>query len=414
MKTRILSAPRCGSVLLSTLVIALLVGIVVGALLFVARQQNYFAYRSNVWCSEIPIAEAGIEEAMAHINSRATMGWAVNGWSLSGSNFVKTRVMGDDYFYTAISTTRPPTIISVGYGRIPKQTNYMNRTVLVQTRSRVNGLGVISKTTTTIVGSAFINSFDSSDPLYSTGGLYDPTKPKDGAIVATTSGLRPAIDTGGGEIFGYAATGPGGTAVGNVGSGTYLASSGGIQTDHFRDDFNMAIPDVTEPYSGGLPLPPIALGIYVLPTGDYISGTALTLNGGNTILITGKVRLYFKADFTIAGGGELRIAPGASLEIYLGAAGKFGGNGIVNGTLTAENCAIYGLPTCTTLDYNGGSGFIGTVYAPSADAKFAGSSDASGSFVANSFTTSGGMNIHYDEALGRKGAVFQISSWRER
>jgi len=414
MRTRISSAPRRGSVLLSTLVIALLVGIVVGALLFVARQQNYFAYRSSVWCSEIPIAEAGIEEAMAHINSRATMGWDVNGWTNSGSNFVKTRVLGDDYFYTAISTTRPPTIISVGYGRIPTQTNYLKRTVLVRTTSRINGFGVISKSTISIVGSAMINSFDSSDPLYSTGGIYDPLKPKDGALVASNSGLQPAIDTGSGQIYGSVATGPGGTAVGNVGDGTYLSGSGGIQSGHFRDDFNMAIPDVTLPFAAGLPLPSSSTNIYTLTSGDYVHGSTLTINGGQTLLIVGKVRIYFSADFAISGGGELRISPGASLEVYLGAAGNFGGNGIINQTLTAANCAVYGLPTCSSVVYNGGSSFIGTIYAPNADVKLAGNSDASGAFVGNSFTTSGGMNIHYDEALGRMGAAFQVVSWRER
>jgi hypothetical protein len=59
----------------------------------------------------------------------------------------------------------------------------------------------------------------------------------------------------------------------------------------------MAIPDVTELQRRTSPTP-IALGIYVLPTG--------VINGGpdsqrrHTILITGKARLYFKADFTIA------------------------------------------------------------------------------------------------------------------
>ena len=64
MKTSLTSLRQRGSVLVTTLVIALLVGIVVAALLFVAQEQNYLTARSRVWCSEIPIAEA-LQEKVA-------------------------------------------------------------------------------------------------------------------------------------------------------------------------------------------------------------------------------------------------------------------------------------------------------------------------------------------------------------
>ena len=95
-----------GSVLVTTLIITALVTIVVAALLAVVQRQNYFTARSTTWCSEMPIAEAGIEEAMAHLNSRP-VNFATNGWSLSGSNVVKSRfftnagsTLADGYFYT--------------------------------------------------------------------------------------------------------------------------------------------------------------------------------------------------------------------------------------------------------------------------------------------------------------------------
>src|SRR5215204_4373879 len=115
MKTLFLHSRQSGSVLVTTLVLAMLVGVVVGALLIISQQHNTLTARSQTWSGEIPIAEAGIEEAMAHLNSKPTT-LDANGWTNSGSNVVKSRVLGDGYYYTAISTqAQRPTIVSVGF-----------------------------------------------------------------------------------------------------------------------------------------------------------------------------------------------------------------------------------------------------------------------------------------------------------
>src|SRR5687767_4203269 len=88
-----------GTVLVTTLIITGLVTLSVAALLMIVKQQSYFSARSQTWCSEIPIAEAGVEEAMAHINSRPRRIWT-NGWTVSGTNVYKRRNVGDGYFYT--------------------------------------------------------------------------------------------------------------------------------------------------------------------------------------------------------------------------------------------------------------------------------------------------------------------------
>src|SRR4051812_31930206 len=108
---------QVGSVLVTTLVITALVTIAIAALLTVVNRQHYYTARSSTWCSEIPVAEAGIEEAMAHLNSRprGKLVFATNGWTLLSNNVVRARyftntgaAVPESYFYTAISTTRPP------------------------------------------------------------------------------------------------------------------------------------------------------------------------------------------------------------------------------------------------------------------------------------------------------------------
>src|SRR6266576_301786 len=119
-----------GNVLLITLVVAGLIGVVVASQVVLINRQNSFNMRSQAWASEIPISEAGIEEALAHLNSQPAS-LATNGWSLVSSNYVKTRTFADSYCYVEISTASPPTILSSGYARIPAQTNYTHRTVMV-------------------------------------------------------------------------------------------------------------------------------------------------------------------------------------------------------------------------------------------------------------------------------------------
>ena len=91
------------------------------------------------------------------------------------------------------------------------------------------------------------------------------------------------------------------------------------------------------------------------------------------------------------------------------------GSGIVNNPGNAANLAIYGLPSVKTVTYSGSSEFIGTLYSPSAAFTISGGSDAVGAVVINTITLSGGMNFHYDEALGGGTGLLKyvVSSWRE-
>ncbi len=177
---RISSQKERGSVLITTLVITGLVTVTVLALLAVSQRQNYFAARAATWHSEIPIAEAGIEEAMAHINSRPRT-LETNGWVKTGSNYVKSISVGTnaDYAYTMISTSKPLTIVSIGYGAVPLRTNnvrtlnnFTQRKVMVMTKENPSVYGVRAKGTIKMGGATVIDSFDSSNPLYSTGQKY--------------------------------------------------------------------------------------------------------------------------------------------------------------------------------------------------------------------------------------------------
>ena len=132
------------------------------------------------------------------------------------------------------------------------------------------------------------------------------------------------------------------------------------------------------------------------------------------MVVTGKVVLYVMGDFTTSGSGYIYIAPGASLELYVGGAkATVSGGGVVNGSGNAANYSMKCLPSVTTVVYSGSAQFVGTLYAPQAALTMSGSAAAIGALVANKIITSGGMSFHYDEALGGGGSKYVVTSWAE-
>src|ERR687887_1646187 len=84
------------SVLVITVVFCGLIGVVLIAYLGMVSGQQKFSFRSQVWNSCIPLCEAGVEEALAHMNySGTTSNFAVNGWVLDAGCFRKQRNMND-------------------------------------------------------------------------------------------------------------------------------------------------------------------------------------------------------------------------------------------------------------------------------------------------------------------------------
>ncbi len=401
-----------GKVLVVTLVIALLVALAVSALLVIAKNQSVLTARSQTWASEIPIAEAGIEEAMAHINSKPKS-LATNGWQAIGTKFVKSRRLADGYFYTEISSGTTPRIVSIGYGRIPLQTNYTSRTIVATTKLGPPAWGIIARRDINLSGTdAAIDSFDSTE------GPYQVSTRRDRAGVATLSTNNPAINGGTARIYGSAATGPGGTATGSIGDGEWLATSSGIQPGHLSDDFNMAIPDVVLPAELSSALPRPGDGVVgtthyklVLGNRDYFL-TRCSINGDDMV-VTGQARLYISGDIKLAGGGSITITPTGSLEVYVGGGVDLGGRGLFNYTATATKCAFFGLPTCTRFNYSGLAALTARVYAPNADIKMGGRSDFFGGMVGNTLDFGGTPGIHYDEALGAGDRDVRIASWEE-
>src|SRR5262245_57070220 len=463
MKIPILAQKRnVGGTLLTTLVIAAVVGLTLMAYLKMVSNQNYFVQRSQTWNATIPIIEAGLEEALTHLNRNGTN--AVNpnltadGWILRDGLYVKQSWVGANYYIVTIAYSSRPLIVSQGYcpvqanyvsaggpifatlalNEVPTQ-NYLYRTVKVT--ATPDGMwvkGMVARYQIDLSGhNIHTDSFDSTDSNYSTLGQYDPAKARDNGDVATNEGVTNTLGVGNADIWGRVATGPkGGVTMGpngGVGDKNWLddpSHMGTIQPGWRSDDMNVSFPDVKPPFAVGAGLPATPgnydgeMYNYKLDGGN-IEMNSLKIAGQKDMIVTAPTVLWVHGDIDMTGNGQILIAPGGSLTLYVGdetgsgVSANRGGNGIINTPGNATNFTYYGLKSNTDLKYGGNATFIGAVYAPYANFTLGGGGNETKDFMGASVTQSvkmnGHFNFHYDENLGRMGPLrgYIATSWDE-
>ena len=184
MKIKINSRSEA-SALLVTLVSAALIAISLASYLAFVSNQNLSVARSLAWNCAIPVAEAGLEEALTQIHYNGHTNLSINGWTLDIDGFYhKTRsVTTDSYCEIAILPVDPPVIYSTGYvpapltpcsrlglilGQLvsptPAPAAYLRRRIRVKTSGGGSSAGaaVISKGPIYLSGNnVTIDSFDS-------------------------------------------------------------------------------------------------------------------------------------------------------------------------------------------------------------------------------------------------------------
>jgi len=265
-----------------------------------------------------------------------------------------------------------------------------------------------------------VDSFDSSNPLYSTLGQYNALLRKAGGDVATDSTIIGDTNSGNGIIYGHLYTGIGTTEEsiqigpnGAVGSTMWNTTNIGIQPGYWSGSFYINFPDVTGPSEGTTSLPSPSNGVvtlkggtYVVPPNDPNVGVPLLISAPTTLWVQGS---YSPAAITIA------VTNSASLALYVGGSSGSGNrltlsaSYIVNQPGIARCFQVYGLPSLSSLVMNNSNGFVGAIYAPQANAMLGNSgsaTDFSGAIVAKTITLNGHFSFHFDENLKINGPFF--------
>src|SRR5213593_3152202 len=396
-----------GSAIAVTFMTCIVLGLLMGSYLYMVQGQRQSVARSQSWNQAIVVAEAGVDEALALMNSGVIgTNFAVFPWkNAGGGNFTNrpsppqfTDSYQTSYYSVTINVSGTnPVITSTSYVPAPISKTLLSRTVRVKTKPRptfpVKGPMIVEQTYDANGNNVNTDSFNST-----LGGYNPATAGTNGDIVSLTTNAN-SIAIGNGKINGTVHTPPGGiqgvTATigsnGKVGDAAWLAgSTPGFQADHFKDDFTLSdFPDATVPPATWFaPLvnqtAPDGL-IYSYMLGNNSTYSMANLDGALYVSATNTV-LYVTSSISLSGGSgnkknappQIHIGPGASLTVYMaGATTTISGNGVVNDTGLAKNFQYYGLPSNTTINLTGNGSFFGTIYAPQADFNLKGSGNSS-------------------------------------
>jgi hypothetical protein len=415
---------QTGSALILVLVFAGILTLVLGVYLNMTSTESKNSTRSLAWNAALPLAEAGVEEAMSQMFIN-TNDFSADGWTQQGTNLVylKQRTLGTDKYSVIIEGApgAPVTIYSTGSVYVASSGAYVSRTVEVDAFAMTmpNPEGMIARIIA-FGGGVYIDSYDSSNPLQSnpannTTGFYDPNLATDVAFVGNPVG--PLNITGNSTILGFAAAAPGFTV--NASGSATISSTGwagkGIQRtplDHGTNGFTHNMPSVSVPFhSGSTPTSGIVNGTnftYVLSGGYYMASNLVDLNYGKTMYVSSPSKLYVTGTIDLS---QIVFTNGARLDLYLAQA-----NVLVPSVVGAPTqFIIWGLDTCTTLQLSSSSTVVAILYAPKTDLKSSGGAQFIGAMTANSFRSTGHFAFHHDQ--GSLNSIMPkplaIQAWRE-
>jgi len=423
-----------GSVLVTSVVVITIIGIVLGSYLLLIRTQNSSVARSQAWNAAIAVAEAGVEEALAHLNpgvTRTPPARDAHGWYLGGDGMYHLpnapRRLANGHYNVTISADTFPVIYSTGFVQVPISSAYVSRTLEVRTGAGyLFPAGVVAEKGIDLKGNNInIDSYDSTDTTAFPNGRYNSANARDHGDVATNDTMTNSFNVGNANIKGKIRVGPSGVPSigpnGTVGDNPWVnGGKKGIKPGWLTEDMNIEYPYVLPPFATA----PAPTGgkvggtsyTYVLGNGSYMLAT-LNLKTGDTLYVTpgANAVLYVTGDVLMQGNSLIDIATNASLQLYAGGASATFTTVNTSPTARASAFQYYGLPSNKDLKWSGNSEYVGTVYAPSATFTLGGTGSYQGACVAYTIKMNGNFGFHYDEALRQlpfPGGVV-VTSWRE-
>jgi hypothetical protein len=440
-----------------TVVVTMIVaGVMLAAYLTMISVQNQLVERSQSWNRSVPVLEAGIEEALAHLNRNAAanaagvfnINLASDGWTVHPSGgWYKTNTIGDDYYWVRITQfvagNYYPFIEAEGYvlqqqafamnnrhgpflaqagANVTVRPGYTKRSVQCMTTNVPTFTkALVARKGIDMSGqNVRTDSFDSADPAFNDGyGHYTNTtgKWKANGDIASNDFITNTVLIGNANIYGKVATGPYGTVsigvngvVGDVAFQSDPLNKGKIQTGWSTDDMNMEFPSVVIPTDLANAGPPGGSGItvdgvaYNIHLDGGLSGRDYVLPSGQDfkgkIYVEGKVRLLVTGNSRIqlSGGSDIiKIKSGTNNSLRLFAdvpTASIGGQGVANDN-TANQFYYFGTDRNTSIDFGGNAAFTGVIYAPNAFLSLGGGGNAQIDFSGSGIARSIKLNGHF-------------------
>jgi len=363
-----------------------------------ANRPNAPSACSTCWGFDSELGSGGTGGALASLGTTATLGSTSYRFRNFGSG------TADGYYVQAVdnfdeqsgannpATDRDVRISLVSRGRVGGAERVV--TALV-TGTSLFPYGIFSKTTITMSGGSFTDSFDSRDGAYSAGTASSHGNVRANGNISLTGGAT--------TVKGDA------TSSGTV-TAAQLPPYGvtGTATNGAPPLTLPSVPACGPPYSSGA-------GITLGSGQTYVSSTGvLTMQGGPTTTLAGGT--YCFSAITLGGGSVLSVS--SAVNIYVTGEAKLSGGSIANTTLNASNLKLFSSLNApgdnNGVVVSGGTSTYMSVYAPDTVVTVSGTSDFYGSLIGYKVVPSGGSKIHFDQASASVlGTGVALSAWHE-
>lgn len=399
-----------GSVLLATMIFVLAIAAYMIYYLQMIQNSNQTVARAQRWNAALPIAEAGIEEGMANINSVAITTVA----GASDFSIPPRNLNGGTYSVSGVASGVTNIITSIGSVRAPITGDLITRTVRVTAqRQALFSKGMISMTFIDMNGNSVASdSWNSHDNSKSNQGHYTSGYSGSNGDVAAVNGI---VNIGNHTIKGDLYLGPNSSLQRGDVTGTVYT------------DWNIPFPPVIMPTNDASSnaitwVAAPGTNTHTFTTNNNNGYFYIDDNGSITVETNTKVTLYVRKTSYVPTGINIKggtTNAGTIIMYQESGTLDMSGNGIGGAVNNRpENFVYFGMPGVTAIIFSGNNSFVGVVYAPNAAMTLNGGGNSDGfigSLIVKSVTMNGNnYNFHYDESLmGYYYGYYVVGSWEE-
>ncbi len=418
-----MSSGKEGSALLTAVIFSFVVVSLMGSYLYLSSSEYRLSTRSYLFGASFNLAEGGIDLALNALNQDDKSGWSTGTdgdgdtyWARAFKDYdLGGNITGEIRVVILKAETAMPEIYTEGLvsghpsGDVTKQ-------LRVELSSGffpfLNGFN--SKNGVVLKGNDVIfDSYDSRNGNYGFGNMNS------NITVATTSVKSDSFDVGNADIYGYVATGGADPDVGPQGSITDFSNPGKVDQSRITTDYYAEFPDASAP---ALTSPSTYLPDSGTVTGGEYLLASWSMEGSKTLDITGDTTIVVTGDMKMSGDALVRIASGATVEIYVNGDADLSGNGILNSSQKPEQFLLFGTNTTEggqTIKISGNGYLAAAVYAPNAVVELKGGGyygRVYGAVAGYDAKLVGKSHFSYDEALADYdigGGGYAVDEWVE-
>lgn len=395
--------PESGIVLVVCIILLLMLSLIGISSLMTSNTEMDISKNSQHSVSAFYLADAGIERALSVLKDSTE--WRAGFYDEQLGNGTYTVIVFDSLTYSYLGKS----IMVRSTGKVGEAQSTIEAIFGPKYRTPFE-YGAYGRNSFDMNGGGMIDSYDSDLGSYASQAINGPDG--NGYMFAGENGhIRSGGEiklAGNAQLHGDAITDSTGLFTFGGGTGMYgdtLRDYGSFDTD-------------------SIPASEIA---YAQANNDALTNMTLTgtasydpftnvLNASSSDSVIFGSGIYYFSSVQFNAGGNLVVAPGADVTIYITGSWDTSGGSIINSDAVAANLHIFS--TGTDFDFSGGSELCAAIYAPNADIVVTGGSQFYGSVIARSFANGGGTTLHFDEALLRLTddlfmIGYDLKSWTE-